>query len=58
MVHFSSVTQISCYKCPSPEDRDVEIVASCNMWCFDVVTEKDEGNEKIVDVRLVHRQED
>lgn len=25
---------------------------------FDVVTEKDEGDEKVVDVRLVHRQED
>lgn len=43
---------------PSPEDGDVEIVASCNVWGFDVVTEKDEGDEKVVDVRLVHRQED
>lgn len=28
------------------------------MRCFDVVTEKDEGDEQVVDVRLVHRQED
>lgn len=42
---------------PLPENGDVEIVASCNVRGFDVVTEKDKGDKKVVDVRLVDRQE-
>ena len=44
--------------CHSPEDGNVEVVAGGNVGSFDVVAEEDEGDEQIVDVGLVHGEED
>lgn len=41
-----------------PENRDAEIVSCSNMWSFDIVTEQYQGNEQIVDMGFVNREED
>lgn len=42
----------------SPEYGDVEVVAGGDVGGLDVVAEEDKGDEQVVDVRLVHGQED
>lgn len=41
-----------------PEYRDAEIVSCSNVWSFDIVTEQYQGNEQVVDVGFVNREED
>lgn len=41
-----------------PEDRDAEIVSSCDVRSLDVVTEQDQSDEQVVDVGFVNRKED
>lgn len=41
-----------------PEDRDAQVVSSSNVGGFDVVTEQNQGDEQVVDVGFVNREED
>lgn len=41
-----------------PEDGDVEIVPCSNVGCLDVMAEKNECKEQVVNVGFVNRQED
>lgn len=41
-----------------PEDRDAEVVSCSDVWSFDIVTEQYQGNEQVVDVGFVNREED
>lgn len=41
-----------------PEDRDAEVVSRSDVRSFDIVTEQYQGNEQVVDVGFVNREED
>lgn len=41
-----------------PEDGNAEVVSSSNVRGFDVVTEQDQGDEQVVNVGFVNREED
>lgn len=41
-----------------PEDWDAKVVSCSDVWSFDIVTEQYQGNEQVVDVGLVNREED
>lgn len=41
-----------------PKDRDAEVVSCSDVWSFDIVTEQYQGNEQVVDVGFVNREED
>lgn len=43
---------------PLPEDRDAQVVSRSDVRSFDVVTEQDQGDEQVVDVRFVNGEED
>lgn len=41
-----------------PKDWHAQVISSCNVWGFDVVTKQDQGDEQVVDVGFVHREKD
>ena len=41
-----------------PEEGDAQVVAGSHMWCAQVVVEEQEGEQNVVHVALVGREED
>ena len=54
-LHYSQTAFIPTHT-HRPEERDVHVVPSSNIWCTDVVVPEDEGDEDVVQVTAMQRQ--